>query len=180
MPSRWPPEHSKDTVTMSLRDDLNDELKRLRGQGPQVVALSASGGITLTIDFTAIDSLGCTFRELALDVPALQNSAFDALKKWAEQLSQRITYLLEHLAPLEFDPAAGEVMIRSVPPDTLPDGTQYYEVLLQSHSGGRFSLKRFRSEKGTPGRTQVEMHTTLEVLLKLADDLVDTIPSSTP
>lgn len=165
---------------MSLRDDLNHELQRLRGQGPQVVTLSASGGITLTIDFTAIDSLGCTFRELALDVPALQNSAFDALKKWAEQLSQRITYLLEHLAPLEFDPTAGEVMIRSVPPDTLPDGTQYYEVLLQSHSGGRFSLKRYRSEKGTPGRVQVEMHTTIEVLLKLADDLVDTIPSSTP
>ncbi len=165
---------------MSLKTDLSHELQRLRGQGAQRVSLTAPGGVSLSIDFTAIDTLGCTFLEIALDVPALQNSAFDKLKKWAEELSQRITYLLEHLAPLEFDPVAGEVMIRSVPPDTLPDGTQYYEVLLQSHSGGHFSLKRYRSEKGTPGRTQVEMLTSIEVLLKLADDLVDTIPSGTP
>lgn len=163
---------------MSLRQDLSQELSRLQGHPPPFsTSLSGPGGIVLSIDFEAIDSMGCSFLQLALDVPALNGAAFDALKRWAEALSQRITYLLEHLAPLELDPTAGEVLIRSTPPDTLPDGTQYYEMLLQTHSGGRFSLKRYRSVKGQPGRTQEPMTTTREVLLKLADDLVDTIPS---
>lgn len=102
--------------------------------------------------------------------------AFDALKKWAENLSQRINYLLENIGPLEYDPTAGQVLIRSTPPDQLPDGTQYYEIVLSSQSGGNFSLRRYKSVKGQPGRDAVEITITHEVLLKLADDLVDTVP----
>jgi len=162
---------------MSLRNDLEQELKRLVGtHTPTSVTVSDAGGLQLRVDFTAVDSMSCSFDQIELFVPSLQNAAFDALKKWAENLSQRINYLLENIGPLEYDPTAGQVLIRSTPPDQLPDGTQYYEIVLSSQSGGNFSLRRYKSVKGQPGRDAVEIAITHEVLLKLADDLVDTVP----
>jgi len=168
---------------MSLRNDLSAELVRLNGlhsDPPTTVSLTAPSGELLSIDFVVVDMMGCSFRQIELEVPAMNGAAFDALKKWAKSLSQRITYLLENIGPLEYDPDGGEVLIRSTPPDQLPDGAQYYEMLLQSHSGGRFSFRRYHSIKGQSGRHQVDVMTTHEVLLKLADDLVDTVPVSTP
>jgi hypothetical protein len=167
---------------MSVRPQLEQELTRLRGLNvvtPVTVTVHDTG-VTMQVAFVVVDTLGCSYDQIRLDVPALSGATFDVLKKWAEQLSRRIGYLLEQLAPLEFDEAAGEVLIRSTPPSHLPDGTQYYEILLQSHSGGGFVLRRYESVKGQPGRRQVPITTTHEVLLKLADDLVDTIPGGAP
>lgn len=164
---------------MSLRPQLTQELQNLAGvRGGAVVALTSSGGLRLQIHFAAVDSMSCSFTELQLFVPALQQAAFDALRKWADSLSQRITYLLEQIGPLEYDPAAGQVLIRSVRPDALPDGSQYYEIVLSSQSGGNFSLRRYRSTKGQPGRAPVEITVTHEVLYKLVDDLVATAPQT--
>ncbi|MCA9108516.1 MAG: hypothetical protein KDA52_01095 [Planctomycetaceae bacterium] len=166
---------------MSISQDLEQELTRLVGtQSPTTVTVSEASGLSLQVDFVAIDSMSCSFSEVQLFVPSLQNAAFDALKKWAEQLSQRITYLLENIGPLEFDPDAGEVLIRSTPPSQLASGSQYFEIILSSKSSGTFSLKRYRSVKGQPGRDPVEITVTHEVLLKLTDDLIATIPTSTP
>jgi hypothetical protein len=163
---------------MSFRNDLSLALASLRGhssQTPSPITLHNPAGMSLRIDFTIVDSLSCAFLEMALEVPALQAAAFATFKTWAENLSKRITYLLEQIGPLEIDPNAGEVLIRSTPPDQLPDGTQFYEIML-SQKGGSFVLRRFRSVKGTPGRTAVEIQITHEVLYKLVDDLEDTIP----
>jgi hypothetical protein len=166
---------------MSLRNDLTHELARLQGLSgstPATLTLSAPGGIALHIDFLAVDSIGCSFLQMVIDVPAMNGAPFTALKDWADALSRRITYLLEGIGPLEYDALAGEVLIRSMPPDQLPDGTQFYEILLQSHSGGRFALRRYASVKGQPGRSQAPITTTRELLLKLADDLIATVPAT--
>lgn len=163
---------------MSFRNDLSLALASLKGLSsntPSPMTLHNPGGMTLRIDFTVVDSLSCAFREMTLNVPALQTAAFSTLQTWAQNLSKRITYLLEQIAPLEIDPTAGEVLIRSTPPDQLPDGTQYYEIML-SQQAGAFVLKRFRSIKGTHGRTQVDLQVTHEVLFKLVDDLEATAP----
>lgn len=164
---------------MSLRPLLNQELQNLVGvRGGALVTLSGPGGMRLQIQFVAVDSMSCSFSELQLFVPALQQAAFDVLRNWADNLAQRITYLLEQIGPLEYDPAAGQVLIRSVRPDSLPDGSQYYEVVLSSQSGGNFSLRRYRSTKGQPGRAPVDITVTHEVLYKLVDDLVATAPQT--
>jgi len=164
---------------MSLRSQLAQELQSLIGvQGGAVAALTDPTGLRLEVRFTAVDSMSCCFSELQLHVPALQQAAFDVLRNWADSLSKRITYLLEQIGPLEYDPATGQVLIRSVRPDQLPDGSQYYEVVLASQSGGNFTLKRYRSTKGQPGRAPVDITVTHEVLLKLVDDLVDTAPQT--
>ncbi len=162
---------------MSVRFWLAAELARLRGyfsNTPTVVQVSDPSGIQVEIDLTQVDSLGCAFRQITVHVPTMNQASFDTLKRWAESLSQRITYLLEQVSPLEYDPQAGQVLIRSTRPDQLPDGTQYYEMVLSSHGTGTYSLKRYRSLKGTPGRTQIDLQVTHEVLFKLCDDLIDT------
>jgi hypothetical protein len=166
---------------MSLSSDLQQELARLAGTcSPTSVTLAEAGGLTLLFDFNAIDSMSCSLSQIELSVPTLRNAPFDALKQWAQALSRRITYLLEQLGPLEYDPAAGEVLIRSTTPSQLPSGTQYYEIILSSGTAGTFSLRRYRAVKGVAGRDAVDITVTHEVLLKLVDDLVDTIPGRTP
>jgi hypothetical protein len=163
---------------MSLSADLQRELTALVGtKSPTTVTVTDPAGLMLTVELTAVDSMSCSFSGITLFVPSLQQAAFDVLKKWAQALSRRMTYLLENIGPLEFDPAAGEVLIRSTPPSQLSTGTQYFEIILSSHSSGNFSLRRYASVKGQPGRTAVDITVTHEVLLKLTDDLVATIPA---
>ena len=84
---------------MGLRQDLQLELQHqqgLSGSAP-VRSTLTDGGLTLEIDFLAVDSLGCSFEQLTLAASAMNGAAFDALKTWARSLSRRITYLLEQI-----------------------------------------------------------------------------------
>lgn len=163
---------------MSVLNQLNHELNQLSGTQftqPTTVTLAAKGKIEIQIDFMSVDSMSCSFQEIRVNVPALAQSTFDKLKEWGQKLCQRITYLLENIGPLEYDKDAGQVLIRSTPPDQSQAGTQFYEIILSSHSNGNFSLKRYMSQPGQ-GRTQVDLQVTHEVLRKLVEDLVDTVP----
>ena len=164
---------------MTLTTQLTSALTRLIGYSsptPHITTLSAPNRVGVEIDFMAVDSLSCSARELRVSVPALVDAEFDVLRKWAEALCKRVTYLLENIGPLEFSPDSGQVLIRSNPPDKQAAATKFYEIILQSHSQGNFSLRRFCSEAGQPGREPVDIHATHEVLHKLVNDLVATIP----
>lgn len=165
---------------MGLRTEVERQLQALQAGGafPATLVASDPQGIELRAEVTNVDAMSCALAVLELQVPALQGAAFDVVKTWAQALSSRITYLLESIGPIEFDPASGQALIRSTPPDQLPDGTQYYEIMLSSGSSGSFRLTRQRSVKGQPGRQQVDMVLTHEVFLKLVDDLVGTIPGT--
>lgn len=165
---------------MGLRDDVEHELRSLqqsRAGLPSTAQASDPQGISVRIEVTAIDSMSCEFSELAVLVPSLQNSPFDKLQQWATDLSRRITYLLENIGPLEFDPSNKQVLIRSTPPHQLSSGTQYYEIVLSATGNGTFVLRRYLSVAGQSGRSSVNMQLTVEVLLRLVDDLLATIPA---
>lgn len=164
---------------MSLSQALSQELPRLVGLNstqPTTVTLPATNGVEMAVDFTIVDSLSCAFRELRMDVPRLAGASFSVLKQWADALSQKITYLLENIGPLEFDPTTQQVLIRSKSPDVRTGGAKYYEVLLQCQSAGRFYLRRFHSDPAQCGRDQVDLAMTHETLMKLVDDLLATVP----
>ena len=166
------------TAEMSLRDQVEQQVNSLQQSQavPSTIDASDATGLSLSIEISAIDSMSVEFTEMSIFVPSLQNAAFDKLKQWASDLSSRITYLIENIGPLEFDPAAGQVLIRSTPPAQLASGTEFFEIMLSSQGNGTFTLKRFRSVKGTPGRSAVEMRMTTDILLRLVDDLIATIP----
>ncbi len=167
---------------MSLSLDLSAALNPLLGQTfvpPKSVAVSDGSGITLAVDLISVESLGVSCEELRLDVPSLGAATLDTLKKWANELCRRVTYLLENLGPLEFDARGNQVLIRSTPPDKSAGGiTKYYEVMLSSHGAGRFSLRRFRNDSASGGRVPVPLQVTHEQLSKLINDLVATIPGT--
>lgn len=167
---------------MSCGRQLTNEVRKLAGHtGPTVktVAVAGPNGIDLAVDVTAADSMSCSCRELRMRVPALSGAGADVLKKWAQDLCARVTYLLEQLGPLEIDAAGKQALIRSKAPDKRDNSTTFYEVLLQSQGAGLFTLRRYRRDTPCASREHVDLRTTHELLEKLADDLVATIPTPT-
>jgi hypothetical protein len=167
---------------MTCGRQLTNEVRKLAGfAGPlaKTVAVSGPGGVDLAVDVMAADSMSCSCREIRMRVPALSGAGPDVLKKWALDLCARITYLLEQLGPLEIDVEGKQVLIRSKSPDKRDDSTAFYEILLQSQGAALFTLRRYRRDSHSAPREHVDLRTTHEVLEKLADDLVATIPSPT-
>ena len=164
---------------MNLTTQLTDELKQLAGfssSTPRRIEITDSDALVLGIDVVAVDALSCAFESLTLHVPTLVGNETAVLQVWADALSQRLTYLLENIGPIEIDRGSSQVLIRSTPPDRSEAGTQFYEVLLSAQTNGTFLLRRYRTESGQPGRESVDIHLTHETLHKLVGDLVDTIP----
>lgn len=165
---------------MSFLTSLTQTLQAQTGWAssvPQTIAVRDQT-VNCELDVTAIDRLSCSLAEIRLGGPFLAQASYAQLQDWARNFSRKITYLLEELGPLEFDPQSGQVLVRSLKPDTLPDGTAYFEVLLELQTGTMFSMRRYRYIKGQPGRDDIEMHLTIEVLCKLLDDLVATFPAT--
>jgi len=165
---------------MDLVSQLQHELRQLAGfvsTTPKRIDITATDGVRLTVEFVAVDTLSCAFRELWLHVPQLVGKELAILKQWADALSKRVTYLLENIGPLEVDKLGDKILIRSTPPDRSTGATKFYEVLLSAKSDGTFSLKRFTFEPGSSGRQLADIQLTHEVLLKLIRDLLETVPS---
>ncbi|MFT5093251.1 MAG: hypothetical protein ACI8P0_000170 [Planctomycetaceae bacterium] len=166
---------------MNLTTQLTEELKQLAGfssSNPRRVEITDPDGLVLGVAVVAVDALSCAFESLTLHVPALVGNESGSIQAWADALSERVTYLLENIGPIEIDRQSSQVLIRSTPPDRTSTGTQFYEVLLSAQANGTFLLRRYRAESGQPGRESVDIHLTHETLHKLVGDLVDTIPQS--
>jgi hypothetical protein len=163
---------------MLLNEQITQSLAGLKGLAsdvPKTVGWSAGGGPSVEVDFTVVDSLSCAFRELRLSAEELKYVPFDTLKIWADALCNKVTYLLEHIGPLELDAEAQTVLIRSTPPTRQPDQTTFYELLVQAP--GTLNLRRYNRAAHHSDRDPCDMQTTHEVLVKLVSDIVAAIPA---
>jgi hypothetical protein len=153
---------------MSISQSVQTELNRLICPltGSQRIS-AADGPHQFACDLVALDSLGCAFTHFELRHAKLASATIEQLKKTAEQLSTRLTYLLEAIKPVEIDADACVVQMRSVPPHKGDNGTSYYE--LHVSRGGLLTLCRYQATPGQP-RTQVTAHVTREVLGRLIED----------
>lgn len=163
---------------MAIRDDLERTLSQLAttGSGPTTVTVSDATGVSVDVELTAVESLGCQVSRVLVSAASLGAASVSTLQTWSNELAQRLTYLLESLTPLETDEEAGQLLMRSSSPQQLPAGRQYYECILAGVSTGTVSFRRFEATKGQAGRTPVDMVLTREVLGRLVFDLVDTMP----
>ena len=159
---------------MTLGSKTIERLKTLGSfpEGRQTLRVEHDGFRT-ECDLVVADSLSCAFSELRLEAPNREADEADALNRWADALSNRVTYLLEGLERLETDVESGTVMLRSAPPEKTPTQTLYYEILLRQ--GGHLSLRRYSNGCGRERRTQVPCTCTHEQLEKLLDDLVRSV-----
>jgi hypothetical protein len=89
------------------------------------------------------------------------------LERIGKALAERVTYLMEPIAPIEVDAAACVVQLRSNPPQRDDDGRSYYELMVRC--GGEIALVRYRKENGD-ARRQIPATLTREVLSRLVGD----------
>lgn len=162
---------------MGLRDQLQDALRRLETMpgdpsGLRRLELAVPGG-RLVAEIRALDALACAFDHLTLETDRLADADGPRLREISERLSQRLTYLLEPIRPVEHDPEQGVVQLRSDPPSREQDrGRSYYELL--ARRGGSLRLSRFAKRPGQP-RQEIPAQVTREVLQRLAQDLTDAV-----
>lgn len=163
---------------MLLIDKVSESLTQLKGfesAEPKSMTWADDANVGLEIDFRAVESLSCAFRELRFTAPSLRDASLDVLQTWSKVVCERITYLLEHIGPLEVDPLSMTVLIRSTPPERDGGRVSFYEIVVQPT--GCLSLRRFSRTRGESERQPQDIRVTHEVLRKLVQDLVSSVPA---
>jgi hypothetical protein len=138
----------------------------LFSSGEQLLEIHAPPG-ELRCQLVALDSLACSFTRLAVHSEKLAGMSREALKRTAEVLSSRLTYLLEPISPIEIDSEGCLVQLRSNPPQKESDRTSYYELLVAR--SGELSLCRYARSSGQ-SRQMIAAQVTREVLVRLVAD----------
>ena len=153
----------------------------LASQFQQAIAATptfSSGDQTLRVDegsrrlechLTALEPLACAVLRLTLAADKLASMNSTELEQVAQNLSGRLTYLLEPISPIETDAEGCVVQMRSNPPQKNEDRTSYYELLVAR--AGQLTLCRYTRTPGQP-RQVVPAELTREVLVRLAGDFV--------
>jgi hypothetical protein len=142
------------------------ELNSIGAGGTAMVDITSCSR-RLTCDLVERNSLAVAFQVLRVATPELAAATSASLERIAKNLSERLTYLMEPIRPIEIDADACIAQLRSSPPQRDDDGRSYYELTVRR--GGEIALSRFRKEAGTP-RQQIAANVTREVLLRLVDD----------
>jgi hypothetical protein len=124
----------------------------------------------LSLEITALDSVGVAFDTLEFTTTDRQDWSSEALNAWGRRLADRVTYLLEPLKVIEIDAGGGEVQVRSTSPSARADRRGFYEVRLRKQ--GVLRMERFLFDDATRRRDRGPCQLTREVLERLADDIV--------
>ncbi len=153
---------------MSLQKQVLERLEKLApfASGNQSLDV-LDGADRFRSELVELDRLGCSFIHFAVETPRLEAASVDRLKKVAQTLAERITYLLEPVTAVEVDAERAVVQMRSKPPQKDDDGTVYYELLVER--GGSISLCRFKKVTGS-ARHVAPAHVTREVFARLVGD----------
>lgn len=152
-----------------LVDKLMTELDTAPG-GASVVA--TDGGDRVTLGLSSAGPLAIAFTELRLETDRLAGAPVERVRAVAEGLTERVTYLLEPLTPIEIDRDLAVVQMRSTTPQQDNESSAYYELLVKT--GGSLSLRRYRKPRGVL-REPIDATVTREVLGRLVGDFVDCI-----
>lgn len=155
---------------MPLPDELVAKLSA-PGIDGAVVAVT-DGGDRLTARVDEASALAVSLFELRLTTDRLAGASIDRVKRIAEKLTERVTYLLEPIQPIEADDEACVVQMRSTKPDQRSGAATYYEVLVKT--GGAISLRRYEKPKGGL-RREIAMNLTLEVIGRVAEDFLASV-----
>jgi hypothetical protein len=136
------------------------------------------GGHRLAVHLTASGPVGLAFDSLELSATPREGAGAGwspaALKAWGERIAARVSYLMEPLVVLEQDALAGEVAIRSHAPTARGDLRAFYEIRIAP--GGTLHLARLGFDEASRRRRPVDCMMTREVLERLVDDIVASIP----
>lgn len=152
---------------MNVVDQLDRRLAQPGIDGANVEATDGGDRLLLRVDQAG--ALAITCWELRLTTDRLRGAPIERVRCVSEELTKRVTYLLEPIQPIESDAEACVVQMRSTQPDERDGVRSYYEVLVKT--GGSISLCRFESRPGAL-RTSIAMTLTKEIVGRLAGDFL--------
>ncbi|MBN1852735.1 MAG: hypothetical protein JW829_08420 [Pirellulales bacterium] len=158
---------------MTLPEIFQKELDSLP-TGPGLVTASIPPR-QVRLDVDCASPLAVRFHKLELITNELVSATSDELMEVAKNLSDRVTYLLEPLGPIEVDDEKCVVQMRSLPPTQNDKKHSYYELLVQR--GGSLSLSRYEKSAGN-ARQPVPADVTREVMQRLVSDFCAAIDGS--
>jgi hypothetical protein len=160
---------------MSLSRKIVDAVDSMPTASPLPCLVEAAAGPSrLTLNLTAQGPIGLAFDGLDYARSDRGDLSPEALRSWGDRLAARLTYLMEPLVVLEVDAQAGEAELRSQAPTPRGDLRSFYEVRLRRE--GSLRLRRIGYDEQARHRQTVPCQMTLEVLERLADDLVASLP----
>lgn len=157
---------------MSFPDQINDELQRLRAAGGGGTLSANAPNGQLECELAGVDAFGCSVDSFTFHTGGLQGATLEKLKKIGEELSRRVTYLLEPIAIIELDAEGVTVQMRSSPPSQEDGVTSYYELAINQNG---LKLRRYQSQSGQP-RQATPSNFTHETLRRLARDISSVVP----
>ena len=129
----------------------------------------------LALNLIARGPIGLAFEGLDYARTDRADLSTEALRGWGDRLAGRLTYLMEPLVVLEVDAQAGEAELRSQVPTPRGDRKGFYEVRLR-REGSLHLHRRVAFDGITRRRETIPCQMTTEVLERLADDLVASLP----
>jgi hypothetical protein len=160
---------------MNLSRKIADAVDSLPKGGPLPSLVEAEAGPSrLTLNLTERGPIGLAFDTLNYARADRADLSAEALRAWGDRLAARLTYLMEPLVVLEVDAQAGEAELRSQAPTPRGDQSAFYEVRLRRE--GSLNLRRIGFDAASRRRQVVPCQMTIEVLERLADDLVASLP----
>jgi hypothetical protein len=151
---------------MTIQSQFQQQLTKLGTGGAATVTAEAQPR-KLSCDVVERNPLAVSFNILRLTTAELASASAADLERLGKALSDRLTYLMEPIAPIEIDAQACILQLRSNPPQRDDDGRSYYELTVRR--GGEIALVRFHKETGAT-RRQIPATVTREVLLRLVAD----------
>jgi len=137
--------------------------------GVQRLEAAEAGIASVRCDVVAADAVGCAIVELECRTIGRSPAAKD-LVRYANDLCKRVTYLMEPLRVVEFDPKAGALVL-SDKPRRKGDSVGYYH--LHAKPNGATVLNRVDYNSSAKRRIFSPFSLTHEQLEQLVDDLVD-------
>ena len=143
-----PIELAEGAHTMTLHNAIRTELTNLGSGGPRI------GGRRRCdrADSRATSSSGirwpCRSISCACRRPSWPSADPRDLERIGKSLSERLTYLMEPISPIEIDADACVVQLRSNPPQRDDDGRSYYELIVRR--GGEIALSATAKKMATP------------------------------
>jgi hypothetical protein len=158
---------------MRLGEKILAKLEENHGSVPYILEVKECG-LNIRAEITDLDRLGCIIQQITIqkkngkDLCSLDEINRD-LETIASLITQKITYLLENIAMIEWDKNAAYMILRSNPPERSPDKISYYEIVLSQ--GNYLSLNRYRYEREKISRVPQPIDLTREVFVRLIEDL---------
>lgn len=158
------------TAAINERIEAAVETAARSGLFPALIEVTV-GHVSFNCDLLAVETIACAFERLEIVNDRWRSVPLMQMKRIAENLAERLTYLLEPIRTIETDVDTCTIQMRSQPPRKADDGSRtYYE--LQVSGGGKLSLCRYAKQPDQTRRL-VPVQVTREVFRRLTTDFIE-------